>query len=147
MSNMKIGEKGLKLIKRFEGLKLSAYYCPGGILTIGYGHTGKDVFQGQRITVQQAEDLLRKDVERFEKAVERLVTVELSQEQFDALVSFTYNLGEGALAKSTLLKVLNRGEYSKAAVQFDQWNKAGGKVLAGLVARREAEEQLFLGLV
>ena len=144
---MKTGEKGLELIKRFEGLKLSAYYCPGGILTIGYGHTGKDVFQGQRITVQQAEDLLRKDVERFEKAVERLVTVELSQEQFDALVSFTYNLGEGSLQKSTLLKVLNRGEYSKAAGQFDQWNKSGGKVLAGLVARREAEEQLFLGLV
>lgn len=144
---MKTSSKGLDIIKHFEGLKLSAYYCPAGKLTIGYGHTGKDVFSGQRITVQQAEDLLKKDVERFEKAVERLVTVDLSQEQFDALVSFTYNLGEGALAKSTLLKVLNRGEYSKAAGQFDHWCNSGGKELKGLVARREAEEQLFLGMV
>jgi lysozyme len=147
MSDMKIGEKGLDLIKKFEGLKLSAYYCPAKVLTIGYGHTGKDVFQGQRITVQQAEDLLKKDVERFEKAVNRLVTVELSQNQFDALVSFTYNLGEGSLRKSTLLKVLNQGEYSKAAGQFEHWCFSNGKELKGLVARRDAEEELFLGLV
>ena len=147
MSDMKIGEKGLDLIKKFEGLKMSAYWCPGKVLTIGYGHTGKDVFQGQRITVQQAEDLLKKDVERFEKAVNKLVTVELSQNQFDALVSFTYNLGEGSLQKSTLLKVLNLGEYSKAAGQFEHWCFSNGKELKGLVARRDAEEQLFLGLV
>jgi len=143
---MNTSEKGLALIKKFESLRLSAYHCPAKVLTIGYGHTGKDVFQGQRITVQQAEDLLKKDVERFEVAVNKLVTVELSQNQFDALVSFTYNLGEGSLQKSTLLKVLNRGEYSKAAGQFEHWCFSNGKELKGLVARREAEEQLFLGL-
>lgn len=143
---MNTSQKGLDLIKRFEGLKLSTYICAGGKLTVGYGHTGKDVVGGMRISVEQADELLRKDVERFEKAVSEMVIVDLSQGQFDALVSFSFNLGSGALKGSTLRKYLNLGQYSKAAGQFEMWCNAGGRKLAGLVARREAEEKLFLGV-
>ena len=139
---MQISKAGLDLIKQFEGLYLKAYRCPAGVPTIGYGHTA-GVAMGQTITQQQADDYLRRDVRQFERAVARLVTVPLTQGQFDALVSFAFNLGEGALAQSTLLRLLNTGDYAGAAAQFDRWNKAGGRVLPGLVRRRAAERALF----
>lgn len=139
---MQISKAGLDLIKKFEGLYLKAYRCPAGVPTIGYGHTA-GVAMGQTITQQQADDYLRRDVRQFERAVARLVTVPLTQGQFDALVSFAFNLGEGALAQSTLLRLLNAGDYAGAAAQFDRWNKAGGRVLPGLVRRRAAERALF----
>ena len=139
---MQISKAGLDLIKQFEGLYLQAYRCPAGVPTIGYGHTA-GVAMGQTITQQQADDYLRRDVRQFERAVERQVSVPLTQGQFDALVSFAFNLGEGALAQSTLLRLLNAGDYAGAAAQFDRWNKAGGRVLPGLVRRRAAERALF----
>ena len=139
---MQISKAGLDLIKQFEGLYLKAYRCPAGVPTIGYGHTA-GVAMGQTITQQQADDYLRRDVRQFERAVARLATVPLTQGQFDALVSFAFNLGEGALAQSTLLRLLNAGDYAGAAAQFDRWNKAGGRVLPGLVRRRAAERALF----
>lgn len=139
---MQISKAGLDLIKQFEGLYLKAYRCPAGVPTIGYGHTA-GVAMGQTITQQQADDYLRRDVRQFERAVERLVKVPLTQGQFDALVSFAFNLGEGALAQSTLLRLLNAGDYAGAAAQFERWNKAGGRVLPGLVRRRAAERALF----
>ena len=139
---MQISKAGLDLIKQFEGLYLKAYRCPAGVPTIGYGHTA-GVAMGQTITQQQADDYLRRDVRQFERAVARLVSVPLTQGQFDALVSFAFNLGEGALAQSTLLRLLNAGDYAGAAAQFDRWNKADGRVLPGLVRRRAAERALF----
>lgn len=139
---MQISKAGLDLIKQFEGLYLNAYRCPAGVPTIGYGHTA-GVAMGQTITQQQADDYLRRDVRQFERAVSRLARVPLTQGQFDALVSFAFNLGEGALAQSTLLRLLNAGDYAGAAAQFDRWNKAGGRVLPGLVRRRAAERALF----
>ena len=139
---MQISKAGLDLIKQFEGLYLKAYRCPAGVPTIGYGHTA-GVAMGQTIAQQQADDYLRRDVRQFERAVARLVSVPLTQGQFDALVSFAFNLGEGALAQSTLLRLLNAGDYAGAAAQFERWNKAGGRVLPGLVRRRAAERALF----
>jgi lysozyme len=141
---MRTSQAGIDLIKRFEGLRLHAYICAAGVLTIGYGHT-KSVRRGQQITEQQAEDLLREDLRHFEEAVERLVTVHLEQHEFDALVSFTFNVGEGALAKSTLLRKLNAGDKQDAAHEFGKWVKAGKVTLSGLVRRRKAEQALFEG--
>ncbi|MGJ3251504.1 MAG: lysozyme [Elainellaceae cyanobacterium] len=136
--------KGLRLIKSFEGLRLEAYLDPVGIWTIGYGTTS-GVRPGMEITAAEAEDLLKRDLRRFEAAVSRNVKVPINDDQFSALVSFTYNVGEGALASSTLLKLLNQGDIRGAADQFLRWNKAGGRVLAGLTRRRKAERALFLG--
>ncbi len=141
---MHTSQKGLDLIKSFEGLRLSAYKCPAGVWTIGYGTTA-GVKPGQTITKERAEELLREDVKRFEDQVMRLVKVRLTQGQFDALVSFTYNLGAANLGNSTLLRLLNAGDYKGAAAQFDRWTKAGGKELPGLVKRRAAERALFEG--
>ena len=141
---MQISERGLALIKEFEGLYLKAYRCPAGVPTIGYGHTA-GVAMGQTISEQQADEYLRRDVRMFERAVDRLVKVPLAQGQFDALVSFAFNLGAGALQSSTLLRMLNSGDYAGAAAQFGRWTKAGGRVLPGLVRRREAERRLFEG--
>jgi len=141
---MHTSQKGLDLIKSFEGLRLSAYKDVVGVVTIGYGTTS-GVKMGDTITKERAEQLLREDVERFEQQVLRLVRVPLSQGQHDALVSFVYNLGAGNLSNSTLLRLLNAGDYAGAAAQFDRWNKAGGKVLSGLVRRRAAERALFEG--
>jgi lysozyme len=138
-----ISKKGIDLIKEFEGEELTAYLCPAGVWTIGVGHTGDDVKSGLTISAAQSEALLRKDLTRFEKGVSRLVKVPLTQHQFDALVSFAFNLGLGALGRSTLLRLLNAGDYEGAADQFKRWNKAGGRVLAGLVRRRAAEAALF----
>ncbi len=141
---MQTSQRGIDLIKRFEGLRLSAYKCPADVWTIGYGTTA-GVKPGQTITKERAEELLREDVERFEAQVLRLVKVPLTQGQHDALVSFVYNLGAGNLSNSTLLRLLNSGDYKGAAAQFDRWTKAGGKELPGLVKRRAAERALFEG--
>jgi lysozyme len=140
---MKTSSTGRALIRNAEGDKLTAYYCPAGVLTIGVGHTGPDVKPGMKITQAQSDALLSADLAKFEKAVMNAVKVPLTQNQFDALVSFTYNLGEGNLRSSTLLKRVNAGDMAGAAAEFAKWNKAGGKVLAGLTKRRAAEAALF----
>lgn len=137
-------EKGLRLIKSFEGLRLTAYQDAVGVWTIGYGTTSK-VYPGMVISQTQAEEFLRQDLQRFEAAVRRFVKVSINSDQFSALVAFTYNVGEGALARSTLLRKLNGGIYTGAADEFLNWVYAGGRVLAGLVRRRNAERALFLG--
>lgn len=141
---MKISSKGLNLIKSFEGLELKAYKDVVGVLTIGYGSVGPHVYEGQTITQAQAETLLRKDVERFEKGVTDLVKVSINQNQFDALVSFSFNLGLANLKSSTLLRKLNSLDYLGAANEFVRWNRAGGAVVKGLTRRRMAEKELFL---
>lgn len=140
---MKINKAGLDLIKRSEGLELSTYICSGGAKTIGYGST-RNVTEGMTITEEEADELLRQDVEYFEEKVSELVTVPLTSNQFSALVSFTFNLGESALGSSTLLKLLNAGDYLGAADQLLRWDKAGDVRLPGLTRRRIAERELFL---
>ena len=142
-ASMRLSQDGLNMVKKYEGLFTKAYVCPAGVLTIGYGHTGPDVKPGQRITEAQAEQLLRQDMGKFEAAVKRQVKVPLTQGQFDALTSFTFNCGEGALKKSTLLKKLNAGDHAGAQAEFQKWNKGGGRVLPGLVKRRAEEAQMF----
>jgi GH24 family phage-related lysozyme (muramidase) len=139
-----INAKGLRLLKSFEGLRLTAYQDSVGVWTIGYGTTS-GVRPGMVITEAQAEALLRRDLNRFEQAVDDLVNVPLNDDQFSALVSFTYNVGEGALASSTLLRLLNQRDYQGAADQLLRWDKAGGSTLPGLTRRRKAERALFLG--
>ncbi|MGC0151058.1 lysozyme [Chromobacterium vaccinii] len=140
---MQVSQKGVALIKQFEGLRLSAYQDAVGVWTIGYGHTGADVRAGRTIDQAKAGQLLAADLARFEQGVTRLVAVDVSQDQFDALVCFSYNLGLGNLQSSTLLRLLNTGDYAGAAAQFPRWNRAGGQVLAGLTRRRLAEQSLF----
>lgn len=141
---MNISANGVKLIQQFEGLRLKAHQDAVGVWTIGYGHTGPDVTPGLVISQAQADALLARDLSRFEAGVTRLAAVPLNQNQFDALVSFSYNLGLGSLQNSTLLRLLNQRDYAGAAAQFPRWNKAGGKVLPGLTRRRAAEQALFL---
>ena len=129
---MKTGNKGIELIKHFEGCELEAYKCPAGVWTIGYGHI-KGVHEGMTITEHQAEEMLKSELHEYEGYINDYVTVPLNQNQFDAMVSWVYNLGGGNLRASTLLKVLNAGEYDGVPAQMLRWNKAGGKVLEGLV--------------
>lgn len=131
-------------IKTAEGLRLTAYLDTGGVWTIGYGHTGKDVREGLTIPLSEAERLLTVDLRVAERHVNEAVQVKLTQNQFDALVSFVYNVGGGAFRSSTLLKLLNAGDYEGAANQFPRWNKDNGKVVAGLTNRRHEERVLFL---
>lgn len=140
---MNASDEGIELIKQFEGFRAKAYRCPAGIPTIGYGHTG-GVSMDDEIAEDEAESLLESDLKRFERGVSRLVGVPLSQGQFDALVSFTFNLGGGALQRSTLRQKLNRGDYEGAAREFPKWCRAGGVRLAGLLRRRQAEMEMFL---
>lgn len=141
---MKTSQKGIDLIKSFEGCRLETYKCSANVNTIGYGTT-KGVVPGMKISLLEAEEMLKIDLVCFERWVEKLIEVELTQNQFDALVSFTYNLGEGALKNSTLRKFLNDKRYDLVPAQFLRWNKAGGKVLNGLTRRREAEAKMFRG--
>lgn len=140
-----ITQAGLDLIKKFEGFSPVVYSCPAGHPTIGYGHLIKACERFDCINESEAEDLLREDVRVAEQAVQRLIDVPLSDGQFDALVSFTFNLGEGSLAKSTLRRKLNSGAYDEVPEQLMRWVYAGSKKLKGLVRRREAEVGLFLG--
>ena len=141
---MRTSQRGVSLIKSFEGLRLKSYQDSVGVWTIGYGAT-RGITVGMTITNEQAERMLANDIGRFEPEIERLVKVPLNQAQWDAVMSFTYNLGAANLGSSTLLKLLNSGDYAGAAAQFPRWNKAGGQVLAGLTKRRASERAMFLG--
>lgn len=139
---MQVSETGIDLIESFEGCCLDAYQDINGIWTIGYGHT-HNVCEGMTITQEQATQLLLQDLVAFEGFVNHYVTVPLTQNQFNALVSFTYNLGPGTLAESTLLSVLNAGQYDNAAAMFVEYDHAGGVEVPGLKRRRLAEQALF----
>ncbi|NJL51166.1 MAG: lysozyme [Hydrococcus sp. SU_1_0] len=141
---MKLSEAGLSLIKSFEGLRLAAYQCSAGVWTIGYGHT-KTAKPGKCITLEQANKLLTEDVVGFEQAVRMLVKVPLNQNQFDALVSFAFNVGVSGFQNSQLLVSLNKGHYSVAAKQLMRWVHAGKVRIPGLVRRRQREYDLFMG--
>ena len=139
---MRMSNEFLVKLKKFEGLRLKAYKCPAGVWTIGYGHTGNDVHEGLSITEYKATELLISDLNKFEVGVSlALGDTKLNQHQFDALVDFAYNCGLGNLRKSTLLKKIkfNPENYVGIEVEFKKWNKGGGKVLPGLVKRREEE--------
>ncbi len=139
-----INKQGLELIKEFEGCQLEAYLCPAGVPTIGYGHT-RSAKLGQTISQADADALLREDLADSEDAVDRLVTAQINENQFSALVSFTFNIGAEAFERSTLLSMLNaNAQIHIVAAQFLRWNKANGEELPGLTRRRHAEQALFL---
>jgi GH24 family phage-related lysozyme (muramidase) len=141
-----ISKTGLDVIKRFEGFSPTVYICPAGYPTIGYGHLVKPHERerfARGITAEQAESLLRQDVESAERAVLRLITVPLTDGQFDALVSFTFNLGAGALQRSTLRRRVNRGDHAGVPPEFRKWVWAGGRKLQGLVRRRGEETSIY----
>jgi len=139
---MRTSDEGAALIRHFEGCRLEAYLCPANVWTIGYGHT-LDVREGDVIDQEAAEALLIEDLEEFEGYVTSLVEIELKQHQFDALVSWTFNLGPTNLRESTLLNRVNYGPISDVPFQIKRWTRAGGKVLEGLVKRRAAEAALW----
>ncbi len=143
---MKTSPVGIDFIKGWEALRLVAYEDVAGVWTVGFGHTG-DVNPGDVIGEDDAEMLLINDLATAEEAVNDYVDVELEQHEFDALVSFTFNVGQGHFRSSTLLKLLNNGDRDGAALQFARWNKAGGVPSKGLTCRRHAEMQMFEGLV
>ena len=144
---MKISSKGVDLVKHFEGLFLESYLCPAKVWTIGYGHTGVKhndgtVKRGMKITEKKAIELLAFDLNtKYAPDVDRFVTANINQDQFDALVSFHFNTG--ALGRSSLLRKLNQGDFRGAANEFSKWTRGGGRVLPGLVRRRRAEKRLF----
>lgn len=142
---MKTSEEGKALIKKFEGCELKAYLCPAQVWTIGYGHTA-GVNEGDVCTQEDADRMLAEDLEEFEGYVREAVSVPLEQNEFDALVAWTYNLGPGNLRSSTMLKKLNDSKFEDVPSEMRRWNKSGGKVLDGLVRRREAEALLFQGM-
>jgi lysozyme len=139
---MKVSQECVDMIKFFEGFESKAYLCPANVWTIGYGRT-KNVKEGDTITEIQADRDLLEELEVFGEQVLNTVKVPLKQNQFDALTSWTYNLGVGNLQSSTLLKELNSKNYNAAGQEMLRWNKAGGKVLAGLTRRRESEAKLW----
>ena len=139
---MEISSEGIALIKKFEGCELKAYRCAANVLTIGYGHT-KDVTEDMEITQEEAENMLIHELMDYCNYVDMYVEVPLEQNQFDSLVSWTYNLGPTNLKSSTLLKVLNNKDYEGVPAQIKRWNKANGEVKKGLIRRREAEALMF----
>jgi lysozyme len=145
---MKTSSVGIALIKRFEGLRLEAYFCPAGVLTIGYGHTSAAgtpfVSQGMKISEVEAERILVKDLQTYEEAVLRSLKAKPNQNQFDAMVSLCYNIGSGGFSKSSVARKFNAGDIAGAAEAFKLWNKGNGKVLEGLVRRRKEESALFM---
>jgi lysozyme len=142
INNLNYSKSGLKLTEAFEGLRLQAYQDSVGVWTIGYGHTGS-IYPGMVISQLQAEQFLLADVQSAVHCVNQAVNVVLTQEEFDALVDFVFNVGSGNFVKSTLLRDLNAHNFNDAAQQFLLWNRAGGQVLAGLLRRRAGEAQLF----
>ena len=142
MANRTTGPAGMALIRKFEGCKLTAYRCPAGVWTIGYGSTGPHVIPGLTITQARADALLRHDLTRFERAVNRAAPT-ATQNQFDALTAFAFNVGIRAFENSTLLRKHRAGDFAGARAQFARWNKAGGQVLYGLTRRRAAEAALY----
>jgi lysozyme len=145
---MQISDRGLDLIKQFEGLELEAYQDIVGVWTIGYGHTSMagppEVVPGMEISEREATKILRRDLDQYENAVEKAVKVDITQNMFDALTSITYNIGVNGMKSSTFIKRLNKEDFVGAAEAMKWWNKAGGEVVSGLVRRRNAEAALFL---
>lgn len=137
-----INKAGIDLIKSFESLKLKAYVCPAGKLTIGWGHT-KGVYKGQEITLEQAEAFLLDDLQDAQRAVSGLVKVPLTDNEYAALVSFTFNVGVGQFRNSTLLKLLNKNMHDAIPAQLMRWNKVNGQEMGGLSRRRKAEVNLW----
>ena len=142
-----ITQEGIDLIKRFEGFSSTVYICPAGYPTIGYGHLVRNHEKFEEISQEEAEALLRIDVESAERAVLRLIKVPLTDGQFDALVSFTYNLGSGALQCSTLRRKVNRQAHSEVPAQLVRWVWAGGRKLNGLIKRRECESLIYADII
>ena len=141
---MRSSEQAIELIKDFEGLRTSSYMCIAGYKTIGYGHVLVSNDARDSINQMEAEDLLLEDIKKAEKSVLRNIMVELTQGQFDALVSFTFNLGAAALQRSTLRQKINRQEYESVPKEFMRWVYAGGQVIPGLIRRRRAELGLYV---
>ena len=139
---MTYSKAGIQLTERFEGCRLAAYPDTGGVWTIGYGHT-HGVIESMTCTLEQAQIWLERDIQAAADAVNRLVLISLKQSEFDALVDFVFNLGAGAFARSTMLKDINAGNLAAAALQFPLWDRDAGRVLAGLLHRRLAEEAEF----
>lgn len=141
---MKTSQKGIDLIKEFEGFRKEAYLCPGLVWTIGYGHT-KGVRQGDVITEREAEQFLRENLQDAEDIVDRMITAEIDQNQFDALVSLVYNIGSGNFHDSTIRRLINEGclDIRKLEHAWKMWKKSRGKTLSGLIRRREAEFNLY----
>jgi lysozyme len=145
MANFKTSIDMRAMIEGWEGSVLTAYRDPVGILTIGYGHTGPDVTEGQTITKEEADETLANDLGKFEDGVNAAVdTAPTTQGQFDAMVSLSFNIGLGNFRKSTVLRKHLESDYTPAADAFLLWNKAGGRVLPGLVKRREGERGVYL---
>ncbi|QMV18850.1 glycoside hydrolase family protein [Granulicella sp. 5B5] len=144
MNHFTYSDAGFQMTRSFEGLRLNAYQDCAGIWTIGYGHTGQDVIPGKTITEAEAEALLHADLAAAVACVNRAVNVPITQGHFDALVDFCFNAGRGNLLSSTLLRLVNLGDYAQAAGQFALWVHAGGEVVSGLVRRRKAEAERFI---
>ena len=143
---MKISEKGIEFIIKEEGEVLTAYICPAKVWTIGVGHTGKDIKKGMKITKEESREFLKIDIKRFEDIVNKSIRLPLKQYEFDALLSFAFNVGEGAFSKSTLVRKINtKAPIVEIEKEFRKWVYAGGKILPGLKARREREIKLYKG--
>lgn len=143
-NSCKINDKGLNLLKTFEGCRLTSYRDIGGILTIGYGHTGSNVYEGQHITQDQADSLLLSDIAKCEEALNKLINVPVTSNQFSALICLVFNIGIEAFSRSTLLKLINLNKMKEAAEQFIRWDHVNGKQVEGLRQRRLSERRLFL---
>ena len=144
-NKMKISEDGLELIKKFEGCETTAYQDSVGVWTIGFGHT-KGVEKGQTCSIEDAESMLADEMDEYEGYINNMVKVDLQQHEFDALVAWVYNLGPTNLGESTMLKVLNGGQFDRVPDEMNRWTRAGGEILEGLVRRRQAESLMFQNL-
>ena len=144
INNLVYSGTGLALTQKFEGIKLTSYKDSGGMWTIAFGHT-KNVTPEMNCTMEQAYEWLTEDTQSAVDTVNKLVNIKLTQDQFDALVDFVYNLGAGSFASSTMLKLINRGDLINAALEFEKWDHCGGKVIQGLLNRRIAEQKEFNG--
>ena len=144
-NKMKISEDGLELIKKFEGCETSAYQDSVGVWTIGFGHT-KGVEEGQTCSIEDAESMLADEMDEYEGYINNMVKVDLQQHEFDSLVAWVYNLGPTNLGESTMLKVLNGGQFDRVPDEMNRWTRAGGEILEGLVRRRQAESLMFQNL-
>jgi len=142
--HLKTSQEGISLIKSFEGCELESYRCSANVPTIGFGHTA-GVSDGDTCTIEEAETMLAEDLVEFENYVKNYVETDLEQNEFDALVAWTYNLGPANLKESTMLQEINAGNFEEVPRQMKRWNRAGGEVLDGLIRRREAESLLFKG--
>ena len=142
---MKISKDGLELIKKFEGCETTAYQDSVGVWTIGFGHT-KGVEEGQTCSIEDAESMLADEMDEYEGYINNMVKVDLQQHEFDALVAWVYNLGPTNLGESTMLKVLNGGQFERVPDEMNRWTRAGGEILEGLVRRRQAESLMFQDL-